>query len=131
MTVATREWVHREAVDHDPAPLDYLINGKPAPFPYCTVCGQVLGILPPVDRERFRSVVSALDEAVAARPDLLSSPVGFVVGALVSAGNSDADSAWLQLAGLGDLLAYLVTHVRTGEGDPAVIVAALVPDAAP
>lgn len=76
---------------------------------------------------RFRAVVNALDEAVAARPDMLASPVGFVVGAMVSAANSDAEAAWSQLAGLGDLLAYLVMHVRTGEGTAAEIVAALVP----
>ena len=79
------------------------------------------------ERDRLAGVVSSLDEAVAARPDLLMSPVGFVVGALVQAANSDADAAWRQLAGLGDLLAYLVLYVRSGEGEPGVIVASLVP----
>lgn len=88
-------------------------------------------ILTEPERARLAAVVAALDEAIAARPDLLASPIAFVIGALVQAANSDPDSAWSQLAGLGDLLAYLVTHVRTGDGDPAVIVAALVPDAAP
>lgn len=83
------------------------------------------------ERARLAGVVAALDDAVAARPDLLASPVGFVIGALVSAANSDADAAWAQLAGLGDLLAYLVAYVRDGAGDPAVIVAVLVPAAAP
>ena len=79
------------------------------------------------ERARFLAVVTALDDAVAARPDLLASPVGFVLGALVSAANSDADMAWGQIAGMGDILAYLVMHVRTGDGTPGAIVDALVP----
>ena len=81
------------------------------------------------ERARFAAVIAALDNAVAARPDMLASPVGFVVGAMVSAGTSDPDAAWTQLAGLGDLLGYLTVHVRTGEGDAGAIVASLVPPA--
>lgn len=83
----------------------------------------------PEEHARFMAVVNAIDEAVAARPDILSSPVGFVVGALVSAATSDAEAAWAQLSGLGDVLAYMAHHVRTGEGDPAAIVGAFVPPA--
>lgn len=83
----------------------------------------------PEERERFTSVVRAIDEAVSVRPDILASPVGFVVGALVSAASSDTDGAWSQLAGLGDVLAYLATYVRTGEGSPDAIVAVFVPAA--
>jgi hypothetical protein len=79
------------------------------------------------ERERFANVVRELDEAVAARPDILGSPVGFVLGALVSAANSDAEAAWAQIAGMGDILAYLAVHVRTGQGSAGELVAALVP----
>ena len=76
---------------------------------------------------RFFAVVDALDEAVAARPDLLASPVGFIVGALVSAANSDSDAAWDQIAGLSDLSAYFVRYVRTGEGSTDAIIGSLLP----
>lgn len=83
----------------------------------------------PEEAARFRAIVDALDEAVAARPDILASPVGFVVGALVSAANSDPDAAYRQIAGFADILAYVTVHVRTGQGSPADLVAALVPAA--
>jgi hypothetical protein len=83
--------------------------------------------LAPVEAARFRAVVDALDQAVAERPDVLASPVGFVLGALVSAANSDAPAAWAQIAGFADVLVYVTVHVRTGQGSPAAIVAALLP----
>lgn len=84
----------------------------------------------PEELARWQAFIGAVDAAVAARPDLLSSPIGFVLGALVSAGTSQPESAWVQVAGLADLLAYLVVHVRTGEGDAEAVVAALLPQTA-
>lgn len=81
----------------------------------------------PDERARFAAVVDALDAAVALRPDLLASPAGFVLGALVGAGRSDAEGTWSQVAGFADVLAYLVVYVREGRGDPADLVAAVVP----
>lgn len=81
------------------------------------------------ERARFLDLVAAIDEAVAARPDILASPVGFVVGAIVSAANADAEGSWRQLSGLGDVLSYLAHYVRTGEGDPHAVVLAFVPAA--
>ena len=77
---------------------------------------------------RFGEVIEALDRAVADRPDLLASPVGFVIGALVGAGRSDPADAWRQLAGFADVLAYVVMYVR-GHPDATVdaIVASLIP----
>jgi hypothetical protein len=83
----------------------------------------------PDELARFRAMIEAMDTAVAARPDLLASPAGFILGALVGAGTHDPVDAWRQLAGFADVLAYIVVHVRTGEGDPAVIVRSFLPDA--
>ena len=79
------------------------------------------------ERARFAALIDALDAGVAARPDILASPAGFVIGALVGAGRSDPVDAWRQLAGFADLLAYIVVHVRTGEGSPDDVVAAFLP----
>jgi len=79
------------------------------------------------ERARFVALIDTLDAGVAARPDILASPVGFVLGALVGAGRSDPGDAWRQLAGFADVLAYVVVHVRTGEGTPDAVLAAFMP----
>jgi len=79
------------------------------------------------ERTRFLATVDAIDAAAAARPDILASPVGFVLGALVSAARSDPEGTWRQVAGFADVLAYLVTHVQTGQGTPDALIAALLP----
>jgi hypothetical protein len=72
---------------------------------------------------RFETMIDAIDRAVADRPDVLASPVGFVVGALVGAGRSDPEDAWRQLAGFADVLAYVVMFV---DGHPEASLDALV-----
>jgi hypothetical protein len=84
----------------------------------------------PTERARFLALIDELDAGVAARPDILASPVGFVLGALVGAGRTDPADAWRQLAGFADVLAYIVMHVRTGEGTAAAVLAAFLPDGA-
>ena len=81
------------------------------------------------ERARLAQLVDALDRAVAARPDVLGSPVGFVVGALVGAAQADPESAFAQLAGFADMLAYIVMYVRGEGGDPEAVIAALLPPA--
>ena len=83
----------------------------------------------PDELARFRALVDELDAGVAARPDILASPAGFVIGAMVGAGRHYPEDAWRQLAGFADVLAYIVVHVRTGQGDPAAVVAAFMPPA--
>lgn len=68
------------------------------------------------ERERFATMIDALDLRVASRPDILESPAGFVIGALVGAGRHDPADAWQQLAGFADLLAYIVMYVRGTDG---------------
>lgn len=84
----------------------------------------------PEERARFVELIDQLDIAVASRPDLLGSPVGFVVGALVGAGRQDPADAWRQLAGFADLLAYVVMFVR-GHPDASAeaVIGALIPPA--
>ena len=91
--------------------------------------GEVAG-LSDAERGRFLAVSDGLDSAIADRPDLLASPVGFVVGALVGAGRSDPVDAWRQLSGFADVLAYLTMYVR-GHPDATVegLIAALIPPA--
>lgn len=82
----------------------------------------------PEEAERFARLIEALDIRVAARPDILASPAGFVLGALIGAGRSDPTSAFVQIGGLADVLSYIVLYVRAQNGatlDP--ILDALVP----
>lgn len=80
------------------------------------------------ERERFLSLIEAIDLAVSERPDLLSNPVGFFVSALVTAGRAEPDDAWRQLAGIGDVLAYAASYVRGEPGyEQATIVEAIAP----
>lgn len=63
-------------------------------------------------QERFAAVIEAIDVAAAARPDIIASPMGFVVGALIGAGRSDLAGTYDQLAGFADVLAYVVAYVN-------------------
>jgi hypothetical protein len=77
----------------------------------------------PQEAERFAGLVDELDIAVAGRPDIIASPAGFVVGALVGAGRSDVEGTYRQLVGFGDVLTYVRRYV---EGDPEATIEAII-----
>ena len=79
------------------------------------------------ERARFLAFIDALAVRVASRPDILASPAGFFMGALVGAGRSDPADAWRPITGLADGLAYIGLPSRDGAVDPAAILRSLIP----
>lgn len=84
-------------------------------------------MMTPEQRARLDHLAETLDTAVAARPDLLTSPTGFAIGTILSAIRSDPGGTWAMVAGFADLLAAAVLYVNDGRGEPEAIVTALVP----
>lgn len=68
------------------------------------------------ERARLAALVEALDLRVASRPDIIASPAGFILGALIGACRTDPDDAWGQFSGFADVLVYLVGWVK-GQSD--------------
>ncbi len=81
------------------------------------------------ERARMAQLADSLDAAIAARPDLLASPIGFIAGAFLAAHRSAPDAFWAQVLAMQALLTGAVAFVAAGVGDPAGIIGALVPPA--